>query len=452
MTWRSFLGCASSLVSLHDSDVMPGETRKSAREREKPTKTNAYWLDLGVCLLTFLQEKEERDNETMVPLESILDHFRAVGHADVTLEDVRYVAHRLSQSTTIMFLSPSGAVDPVETALLLRPHDSLAAVRLSPAGREALGYSISLADTEFADLDAQKMRRLIEDGQYVRAREACSALLSCLRSTGHAITEADERLGANDLRDHFIRSGTSYAASIAKTQGIVHEILAFVELQLDEKLKNESYLALLGLQEDMRTLLTACQRLDRHLARLLRRLNERPAASTRMFRFDHLLAHWLVSAVPNDEVVAAMADVTAPSQLEIVPLDVALLQGVVPVPPAPAAPETVVLRPLTPPPDGVSEARLAALVDAYAQHVSENVNGAPLSLFALLAGNLPLPPLDPSEIAVLYGTTLAPPSGSSLAAFEVSRGPSVTSVANSVGLTIRGHDIMIARSDSHGPG
>lgn len=114
MTWRSFLGCAAPLVSLHDSDVLPGPSRKVARERERPGRTNAYWLDLGLRLLTFLQEKEERDNEAMVPLEEFLGALQAAGVQDVSLEDARFVAQRLSQPTTVMFLSSAGNLAPAE--------------------------------------------------------------------------------------------------------------------------------------------------------------------------------------------------------------------------------------------------------------------------------------------------------------------------------------------------
>lgn len=453
MTWRSFLGCASSMIALHDSDATPGPGKKSSREPEKPDRNNAYWLDLGIRLLTYLQAQEEHDNQPMVALEAFLQCVRA-DYPDVTLEDVRHCAQRLARPTTIMCFATTGKVDPVETALLLRPHDSLAAVRLSPQGRQALGFSTSLGDTQFADLDAQKMRRLVEDGQYDRAREACAELLTRLRGTSHQLTEADERLGAEDLRQHFISNGASYMGSVDATQTIVQGSLEFIDSLLDRKRSTADYVALVGLRDELRTLLTACQRLDRRLARLLKRLNERPATAGRIFRFDHLLAHWLVADAPSTEILEAMADIAAPAEPAWCPVEMFALEGCVDARTTVSDVERVLLRPLVDPADTVQAQRLSELLEAYSAYLGTAIDGVPVSLFSLLSSELPMLPASAEEISALYGSTLAAradPGGVALG-IEVTPAATITTAQGEGGEEIRGHDIFITRNISHEPG
>jgi hypothetical protein len=449
MSWRAYLGSASCLTSLHESDATPGPARKASKEREKPDQTNAYWLDLGIRLLSYVQAKEDLENEPSVSLEGFFDFLR-VTHPSATLEDVKYVASRLSTPTTVLLISEEGRIDPVDTALLLRPYDSISTVRLSRAGRQALSLSSAAGETRFADLDAQKMRRLIEEGDYNSAREASAELLTRLRSTGHDINAADERLGAEDLRQHFIAQGDAYMRAVELTQTVVKGALDFIDDLLGDERPQEDHVALVRLQEELHSLFSACQRLDRHLGRLLKRLNEAPASTGQRFRFDHLLSHWMLSP-PSQPVMEGMANVTSPAVADWMPLDPAALTGSVSLTAPDPGTDIVPLKPLDAGGSRPQSLRIEQLLTSYFTHLHTEAGETPISLLDAISGQLPVAPEALDEIAAIYGATLGG-SKQIRGLIEVSPGEMKKNLNRHSGHIIQGHDIMITRRPNNEPG
>ncbi|KZB53029.1 hypothetical protein [Thalassospira xiamenensis] len=309
MSWQDFLATTALLHDLHDKVAEPGSSEKSTPPIDRPTLKNGYWLTLGLAILEYLREREEDENQTMLPLSEFFAYYSRL-YPNVTLEDVRYVVSILSSSRAIAFLTDEQILIPEEnTALLLHPPHSLSLMGLTSTGRRAIGLSKSLSDGRFTDLTAQQLHRLIEDGDYVNSLKVCKGLSTNLRDLGRAITSLLEQAADSELRDSFLKFGPRYESTIIETGKIIRSAsIALESLEEDDQAAD----VILELEGSLEKLDTSIERIRRSFVELLRKLNTGELHYQGHYRFDLVLEKWITDQRDDVSTFEQLAAFTSP--------------------------------------------------------------------------------------------------------------------------------------------
>lgn len=206
------IASVSRLLDLHQSRRSSGVYVPEVPDRA------GYFLTIGLILLNALREIELERGTGYVAIDEVGMRVKNIV-GSVGDGDIEYCLETLAQQREIHYGAPNGhgGIDyghTRNTTPLVEIADGYSQVQLSENGRMLLRISSSRDSWLYSDVDAERLVKAIERGQFDDIPRFCREMISDLASKGLQLTQVTERPALSQLRDMLILEGSRIASAL----------------------------------------------------------------------------------------------------------------------------------------------------------------------------------------------------------------------------------------------
>lgn len=209
----------SRLVDLHQSRRESGVYVPETQERA------GYMLALAFLLLDTLRELEMDRGPSFVAVGEV---FKRVTErvSTVTVEDLDFVIDSLASEREIRYgvENSNGGFDfglTKDSTPLIEKARGFAQIQLSENGRLLLRVSAMKESWLYSDLDAERLVKAIERGQFGDIPRFCQMMILEIATKNKQLSSALERPTLAELRDMLVEDGTGIAESLRDANEVV---------------------------------------------------------------------------------------------------------------------------------------------------------------------------------------------------------------------------------------
>lgn len=220
------VAAVSRLVDLHqsrgDSGVYVPETQERA----------GYLLTVALLLLDTLRELEMERGPSFVAVGEVLGALRKRVSA-VSVEDLDFVIDSLAREREIRYgvEDGEGGLDfglTKDSTPLVEKARGFAQVQLTENGRLLLRISAMKESWLYSDIDAEKLVKAIERGQFGDIPRFCKMMVLEIASKNKQLSSALERPTLAELRDMLIEDGAGIAAALRDATEVVKQACTLI--------------------------------------------------------------------------------------------------------------------------------------------------------------------------------------------------------------------------------
>ncbi|WP_233874481.1 hypothetical protein [Paraburkholderia adhaesiva] len=220
------IAAVSRLIDLHQSR---GETEVYVPEA--PARAG-YLLALALLLLDTLREIEMDRGPSFVPIVDVATVLRR-RVASVTAAEVDLVIESLASEREIRFgvEDGNGGIDfglTKDSTPLLEKARGFGQIQLSENARLLLRVSAMKDSWLYSDIDADKLVKAIERGQFGDVPRFCKLMVLDIASKHKQLTSAMERPTLADIRDLLVENGANIADSLREAADVVKRACALI--------------------------------------------------------------------------------------------------------------------------------------------------------------------------------------------------------------------------------
>jgi hypothetical protein len=220
------VAAVSRLVDLHQSRRESGVYVPETQER------GGYHLSLALLLLDTLREIELDRGPNFVAVGEVLEHLRK-RVSSVTAEDLDFVIATITTEREIRFGAEDGkgSLDfglTRETTPLLEQARGFAQIQLTENSRLLLRIAAMKESWLYSDLDAERLVKAIERGQFDDIPRFCRMMILELASKGKQLSGALERPTLSELRDMLIEEGSLIAEALREATEVVKRACSLI--------------------------------------------------------------------------------------------------------------------------------------------------------------------------------------------------------------------------------
>lgn len=213
------VAAVSRLVDLHQSRRESGVYVPETQEK------GGYYFSLALLLLDALREIELDRGPSFVAVGDVMECLRKRINA-VTDEDLDYVVASLAREREIRFGIEDGygKLDfglTKDTTPLIEQARGFAQIQLSENGRLLLRVAAMKESWLYSDLDAERLVKAIERGQFEDIHRFCRMIILEIASKNKQLSSALERPTLSELRDMLIEEGSLIAEALRDATEVV---------------------------------------------------------------------------------------------------------------------------------------------------------------------------------------------------------------------------------------
>lgn len=215
------VAAVSRLVDLHQSRRETGVYVPETQER------SGNLLALALLLLDTLRELEMERGPSFVPVSEVLGALKK-RVSTITADDLDFVIASLAREREIRYGVEDGeggfsyGLTKDSTPLIEKARD-FAQVQLSVNGRLLLRISAMKESWLYSDIDAEKLVKAIERGQFGDIPRFCKMMVLEIASKNKQLSSALERPTLAELRDMLIEDGAGIASSLRDATEVVKQ-------------------------------------------------------------------------------------------------------------------------------------------------------------------------------------------------------------------------------------
>lgn len=215
------MAAVSRIIDLHQSRREAGVYVPETQERA------GYLLALALLLMDALRELEMERGPAFVPVSEVLGALKK-RVSMVTAEDLDFVIDSLSREREIRYgvEDGEGGLDfglTKDSTPLVEKARGFAQVQLSENGRLLLRVSAMKESWLYSDIDAEKLVKAIERGQFGDIPRFCKMMVLEIASKNKQLSSALERPTLAELRDMLIEDGAGIAGSLRDAAEVVKQ-------------------------------------------------------------------------------------------------------------------------------------------------------------------------------------------------------------------------------------
>lgn len=213
------VAAVSRLVDLHQSRRETGVYVPETQER------SGNLLALALLLLDTLRDLEMERGPSFVPVSEVLGALKR-RVSTITADDLDFVIASLAREREIRYGIEDGkggfsyGLTKDSTPLIDKARD-FAQVQLSENGRLLLRISAMKESWLYSDIDAEKLVKAIERGQFGDIPRFCKMMILEIASKNKQLSSALERPTLAELRDMLIEDGAGIASSLRDATEVV---------------------------------------------------------------------------------------------------------------------------------------------------------------------------------------------------------------------------------------
>ncbi len=213
------VAAVSRLLDLHQSRRESGVYVPETQER------GGYFFSLALLLLDTLREIELDRGPNFVSVGDVLEHLRK-RVSSVTADDLDYVIATITTEREIRYGTENGKGDldfglTRETTPLLEQARGFAQIQLTENSRLLLRIAAMKESWLYSDLDAERLVKAIERGQFDDIPRFCRMIILELASKGKQLSGVLERPTLSELRDMLIEEGSLIADALREATEVV---------------------------------------------------------------------------------------------------------------------------------------------------------------------------------------------------------------------------------------
>jgi len=309
------IASVSRLLDLHQSRRSGGVYVPEVPDRA------GYFLTIGLMLLDALREIELERGTGYVAIGEVGNRVKnIVGSAGDG--DIEYCLATLAQQREIHYGAPDGHGGIAyghtrNTTPLVEIADGYAQVQLSENGRMLLRVSSSKESWLYSDLDAERLVKALERGQFHDIPRFCREMISDLASKGLQLTQVMERPALSQLRDMLILEGSRIAGALHSAIEVVKNAMTLVfdhrtQVAFDEWKGREGAQFQLGnLQAELELVVQTVEKISRKFIRFLDQAQRVRHEGAEQIKFLDIADHLVRTCNPStkDRLDALCADI-----------------------------------------------------------------------------------------------------------------------------------------------
>lgn len=298
------IAAVSRLIDLHQSRREGG-----AYVPDIPDKAG-YFLALALMMLDCLREIELERGAGAVPF-SILSGMIRKRVTDACDEDIEYCIANLKKEREIHYgIEGDGGRISIgrtwDTTPLVHVVEGFSQIQLTENARLLMRVSSLRESWLYSDLDADRLNKAIERGQFGDIPNFCRAMTLDLATKNKQLSSALERPSLSDLRDLLLREGSSISDSLTKA---TETIKIAIELIFDERTRKAFSIwadrerpafSLGNLQSELELVLQNVEALSRRFVTFLDTAQKVRQQGAERIRFIEIADHLVRNAHSNE--------------------------------------------------------------------------------------------------------------------------------------------------------
>lgn len=220
------VAAVSRLVDLHQSRRESGVYVPETQERA------GHQLALALILIDTLREFEMDRGPSFVAIGEVLTRMRE-RVSTVTADDLDFVIDSLASERDIRFGAEDGQGGLTygltkDSTPLIEKARGFEQVQLSENGRLLLRVSAMKESWLYSDLDAERLVKAIERGQFEDIPRFCRMMILEIATKNRQLSSALERPTLAELRDMLIEDGSGIAASLREAIEVIKQACALI--------------------------------------------------------------------------------------------------------------------------------------------------------------------------------------------------------------------------------
>jgi len=279
MAWRDVLIASMRLVDIYDARREPGggsaQASLPARAKKVEDDQSAGMLfELATAIIDYINEEENESHGKYIAVSNIYGSLR-YSFPRYTEEDFRFVINKLSVRYPVFFVSDGANLR--DTAILERASAG-DRVRMSQYGRIAISLSSVSEDWRYSDLDAEKIFRAINDGQFSAVEKYCVGLQQTIRDASIEVRRVMESPDMAIKEKSVLYSEHDiYSSTVIKIQKVIENALDLLSANVtQEKIFNwceahpEDFEIERAIRDRMMDTLSMIESLSRNLSEVIK--------------------------------------------------------------------------------------------------------------------------------------------------------------------------------------
>ncbi len=217
------IAAVSRLIDLHQSKREAG----GSVYIPEPNERGGYHLSIALILLDVLREIELDRGPSFVAIGEVFEIMRR-RVVELSREDLDYVIDSIARDREILFgiEDGKGRIEyglTRETTPLLEKARGFAQIQLTENSRLLLRIAAIKESWLYSDLDAERLVKAIERGQFDDIPRFCRQMISELASKGKQLSGALERPTLSELRDMLVAEGGQIAAALIGAVDVIKQ-------------------------------------------------------------------------------------------------------------------------------------------------------------------------------------------------------------------------------------
>ena len=215
------MAAVSRIIDLHQSRRETGVYVPETQERA------GYLLALALLLLDVLREIEMERGPSFVPVSEVFGAMKK-RVSKIMVEDLDFVIDSLSREREIRYGVEDGEGGlnfglTKDSTPLVDKARGFSQIQLSENGRLLLRVSSMKESWLYSDIDAEKLVKAIERGQFGDIPRFCKMMVLEIASKNKQLSSALERPTLAELRDMLIEDGAGIAGSLRDAAEVVKQ-------------------------------------------------------------------------------------------------------------------------------------------------------------------------------------------------------------------------------------
>ncbi|CCO22254.1 hypothetical protein [Maridesulfovibrio hydrothermalis] len=239
MAWNDVMVAVMRLVDLYDTSKIPEnfavQIAKGGRKESIDNPVAGMFFDAGTAILEYLDATEEEAPGTYTLLSVVVKDLREE-FPEFSEDDFHFVITKLTETYPVFFVRDEVMIK--NTSLIDRAPAGKR-IRLSAKGRMALALSEAAEDWIYLDLDAERIVRAINRGNFGEVEKFCIAMKQSIKSASLQVRAILEKPSTSLIKEALYTDNQLYAATVSKIQSVVSKGLSNMQsLETQELIDN----------------------------------------------------------------------------------------------------------------------------------------------------------------------------------------------------------------------
>lgn len=239
MAWNDVMVAVMRLVDLFDTSKTPenlaAQVVKGGRKESIDNPVAGMFFDAGTTILEYLDATEEEAPGVYTLLSVVVKDLRE-DFPEFSEDDFQFVITKLTETYPVFFVRDGVMIK--NTSLIDRAPAGKR-IRLSAKGRMALALSEAAEDWIYLDLDAERIVRAINRGNFSEVEKFCIAMKQSIKSASLQVRAILEKPSTSLVKEALYTDNQLYAATVSKIQSAVSKGLSNMQsLETQELIDN----------------------------------------------------------------------------------------------------------------------------------------------------------------------------------------------------------------------